>query len=344
MATIGTTSRPAYVYDQETDTWVPVGVGPHTHENFVTATTIDAKGDLLAGLSPDTVGRLPIGANGTLLVADSTQTLGMAWRSILTLTASTISTVPLTLKGATGQTANLFEIRNSTDNILASHNGLTLNLKTTTFPAFTLTRYGTTDASAGVDFIKSNSGTIDVDTAVVLNSKLFDMRSIGYDGSTYGIVATSIAGFVDGVVSTSVVPGRLVFSTTGAGVGNIERLRIDSTGRIQIPAGGVLEAPLLQNPQTGTTFGPAISDAGKLVELSNTSAITVTMPLNSSVPFPVGTQINLLQTNTGQVSVVGAGGVTLNATPGAKLRTQWSFATLIKRATDTWVLVGDITA
>ena len=52
----------------------------------------------------------------------------------------------------------------------------------------------------------------------------------------------------------------------------------------------------------------------------------------------------LLQTNTGQVTVVGAGGVTINASPGLKLRTQWASATLIKRAENTWVLVGDITA
>jgi hypothetical protein len=42
MATIGSTPRPAYVYDQETDTWVPVGVGPHTHDTFIPNTIIDA--------------------------------------------------------------------------------------------------------------------------------------------------------------------------------------------------------------------------------------------------------------------------------------------------------------
>jgi hypothetical protein len=102
---------------------------------------------------------------------------------------------------------------------------------------------------------------------------------------------------------------------------------------------------LLQNQQTGTTYTLVLADASnKLVELSNTSAITVTVPLNSSVAYPVGSQIMLLQTNTGQVTVAGAGGVTVNSNPGLKLRAQWSSATLIKRATDTWVLVGDTTA
>jgi hypothetical protein len=102
---------------------------------------------------------------------------------------------------------------------------------------------------------------------------------------------------------------------------------------------------LLQNAQTGTSYTLVLTDASnKLVELSNTSAITVTVPLNSSVAFPVGSQIMLLQTNTGQVTLAGAGGVTVNSNPGLKLRAQWSSATLIKRAENTWVLVGDTTA
>jgi uncharacterized membrane protein len=102
---------------------------------------------------------------------------------------------------------------------------------------------------------------------------------------------------------------------------------------------------LVQNAQTGTTYTLVLTDStNKLVELSNTAAITVTVPLNSSVAFPVGSQIMLLQTNTGQVTVAGAGGVTINGNPGLKLRAQWSSATIIKRAENTWVLVGDITA
>lgn len=98
------------------------------------------------------------------------------------------------------------------------------------------------------------------------------------------------------------------------------------------------------NQQSGTSYTLAATDSGKMLELSNTSGITVTIPLNSSVSIPIGTQINITQTNTGQVTIFPSIGVTLNATPGYKLRTQWSFATLIKRATDTWLLVGDLSA
>lgn len=101
--------------------------------------------------------------------------------------------------------------------------------------------------------------------------------------------------------------------------------------------------PIQTNAQTGTSYTTVLSDLGKNVELNNTSSITLTVPPSSSVNYPVGSQISLLQTNVGQVTVTGGVGVTINATPGFKLRAQWSSATLIKRSTDTWVLVGDVT-
>lgn len=83
MATLGETSRPAYVYDSGTDTWIPVGIGPHSHDpsaiNAVASTTFDAKGDLLVGTGADTYSKLTVGTNGYILVADSAQSTGVKW-------------------------------------------------------------------------------------------------------------------------------------------------------------------------------------------------------------------------------------------------------------------------
>lgn len=97
------------------------------------------------------------------------------------------------------------------------------------------------------------------------------------------------------------------------------------------------------NAQTAS-YTLVLSDASKLVEVSNASANTVTIPLNSSVAFATGTQISILQTGVGQTTIAGTSGVTVNGTPGLKLRAQWSACTLIKRATDTWVAIGDLSA
>ena len=88
----------------------------------------------------------------------------------------------------------------------------------------------------------------------------------------------------------------------------------------------------------------ALSERDSLIEMDKASAVTLTIPTNSAVAYPVGTSIDILQVGAGQVTIAGDTGVTVNATPGLKLRTQWSSATLFKRASDTWVVLGDLTA
>jgi hypothetical protein len=100
---------------------------------------------------------------------------------------------------------------------------------------------------------------------------------------------------------------------------------------------------LTLNAQTGTTYTLALTDSGKFVTCSNAGAITVTIPLNSSVAFPTGSQVNILQLGAGQVTFSPTGGVTMYA-QGSKTKTfgQYSVATLVKIASDTWVLCGNI--
>lgn len=109
---------------------------------------------------------------------------------------------------------------------------------------------------------------------------------------------------------------------------------------------GNLEAAITKselNEQTGTSYTLVLADAGKLVTLTNAAAITLEVPDNASEAFPIGTRVDLLQAGAGQVTVDPAGGVTVNAKDGNdKLADQWSAATLIKLASDTWVLIGDL--
>jgi hypothetical protein len=99
------------------------------------------------------------------------------------------------------------------------------------------------------------------------------------------------------------------------------------------------------NNQTGTTYTLVASDAGDLVTLTNASAITLTVPTNASVPFANGTQITITRAGSGSVTVAGATGVTVNSADNfLKLRAQWSSATLIKTDTNSWILIGDISA
>jgi hypothetical protein len=94
MTTIGTTSRPAYVYDAQTDTWIPVGVGPHSHDNYIDKALIDAKGDIFVGTAADTVGKLGVGEDGTFLKADSSSATGLVWEALDSGSISVSETAP----------------------------------------------------------------------------------------------------------------------------------------------------------------------------------------------------------------------------------------------------------
>lgn len=96
-----------------------------------------------------------------------------------------------------------------------------------------------------------------------------------------------------------------------------------------------------ENAQAGTAYTLVLADAGRMVTLNNAAAITLTIPTNATVAFPIGTRIDLFQLGAGQVTVTGA--VTVRSSAGKlKLAGQYSGATLWKRGTNDWALLGDI--
>jgi hypothetical protein len=94
-------------------------------------------------------------------------------------------------------------------------------------------------------------------------------------------------------------------------------------------------------PETGTTYTAISSDVNKLVTLNNSSSITVT--IGTSLALSDGQRIDFVQLGTGQVTFSNSS-VTLNGTPGLKLRARYSSATLICLSSDNYILVGDLSA
>ncbi len=95
------------------------------------------------------------------------------------------------------------------------------------------------------------------------------------------------------------------------------------------------------NTQTGTSYTLAVGDVGKLVNCTNVSPITVTIPAST---FAFGDQINIMHySRAGQVTFAPAVGVTMRSS-GSKTKTfgQYAVATLIAVNTNEWVLVGNI--
>jgi len=173
--------------------------------------------------------------------------------------------------------------------------------------------------------------------------------AVGVDGTlTFQDGTTQTTAAAGGVTTVNGGTGITVTGTTSVSVAIDTSVTADLT-TAQTLANKTLSSPFINlgiNPQTGTTYTTVLADNGKLVTLTNASAIALTIPLNASVNYPVGAQINIVQLGAGQVTVSGTGGVTVvstGATASAPaLRAQYSSATLIQTSTNNWLVVGDI--
>ena len=136
-----------------------------------------------------------------------------------------------------------------------------------------------------------------------------------------------------------------------------KNLKVNGTAVISSTAGGFIftdgtqtlegvpsRTPIIQKTASYTLS--ALTERDSLIEVSSATGVTISIPTDATLDYPIGTSIDILQTGAGQVTIaaVTPGTTTVNSTPGLKLRTTWSSATLFKRAANTWVVFGDLTA
>jgi hypothetical protein len=158
--------------------------------------------------------------------------------------------------------------------------------------------------------------------------------------------------------ATNAVPKNIVTTKgdiiVGSAASAVDRLGVGTDGQILTARttatnGVAWETAAAGGGSTTISFSTytvssnfATTDKDKLVQVSSSSPISMTM--TSTATFNVGEQIHILQTGTGQVTIVAGTGVTINAALGLKLRAQWSSATLIERSANVWILIGDCEA
>jgi len=87
-------------------------------------------------------------------------------------------------------------------------------------------------------------------------------------------------------------------------------------------------------------------DAGKTISVTSSSDVVITIPANSTTPFIVGQKIEIIRNGSGNVSIAGAtGAVIINSkNSNKKIASQYSGAIISKMDTNTWILIGDLTA
>lgn len=183
-----------------------------------------------------------------------------------------------------------------------------------------------TGASSGNDVRVTSQST--VSGAVTVSSDTITLPGSGNRVIVNGVSLTGTVVELTDVALSSLSTGQVLVYNA-------------ATGKWNNGAPGVV----IHNTQTGTTYTPALADAGKVVEMNNASSNTLTIPANSSVAYPVGTYFFVRQVGAGQTTFAAAGGVTIDSRLGSsvKLTGQWAEATLTKRATDGWVISGELT-
>jgi hypothetical protein len=97
------------------------------------------------------------------------------------------------------------------------------------------------------------------------------------------------------------------------------------------------------NAQTGATYTLVAADLAKMVTLDNAGAITLTVPPSI---FVAGNIINIQQIGVGQVTLSQGAGVTITSTGATasapKLRVQYSAASILCTASNTFTVLGDV--
>lgn len=274
--------------------------------------------------------------------------------SVETTLASTISSSATTMTVATGTGSALLGgvtlAAGNVDQFTVAIDPDTTNeeivfITATSGDTFTIVR-----ARAGTSGVQHSAGATvqHVLTSDDLNAfklAISPVTSMGFAGSTSGsttVQATAVAGSTTLTLpaATDTLVGR---ATTDTLTNKTLTSPTINSGTLSTPTINDARQNITLNAQTGTTYTLALTDNGRLVTLSNASAITLTVPTNASVAFATGAVINIQQIGAGQVTVAGAGGVTVTGT-GTKLRTQYSAAALVKTGTDSWTLIGDLSA
>jgi hypothetical protein len=93
--------------------------------------------------------------------------------------------------------------------------------------------------------------------------------------------------------------------------------------------------------QSGTTYTLVLGDAGDYIQTTSSTAVTITVPPQSSVTWAADTEIYFEQNNTGQITIAAGSGVTINSSETLKSFARYSVIALKRVAENVWTLTGE---
>lgn len=201
------------------------------------------------------------------------------------------------------------------------------------------------DSTGTLTVVAASGVTVNSEGSIFeLNTRYSIASLIKLATNSWVLTGVMMNTITDGEVTESKIASGAVTSAKIAD-GTIVNADISSTAAVDI---GKIADVAIDTKTANYTL--ALTDKNKFIEMNLASANTVSVPTNGSVAFPVGSQIHITQYGAGKTQIVAVtpATTTIRSTPsagnGAYLRAQYSSATLIKRATDEWYLVGDLSA
>ena len=311
----------------------------------VNATNLEISDPLIYLATGNSANLSDIGFVGHATVSSTYQHMGLVrdhtdgkWKLFSGVTTEPGSST-INLTGATYDTlkAGTFE-GNLSGNVTGNVTGaLTGNADTATKLATARAINGTSfDGSAAITITANTTNNLTIGTG--LSGSSFNGSSavtIAIDSTVATLTGTQTLTnktITSPSIQTPTITGAITLSASG----------VTFTDGTQTKEGVPSRTPIIAKTASYTLS--ALTERDSLIEVSSASGTTITIPTNTAVAYPIGTSIDILQTSTGQVTIAGDTGVTVNGTPGLKLRAQWSSCTLFKRATDSWIVLGDLSA
>ena len=148
---------------------------------------------------------------------------------------------------------------------------------------------------------------------------------------TYGPMGSTTSHFFNGHITGSNITANGNISASG----NLITNNISASGEIE----GRYRRPIITKSSDGTLV---LNDQGSYLRCSS---VKLTIPLNSSVEYPIGTEIDFIQTTSaGHLMVTASNGVIINSRHNLLSASgQFSANSCKKVGTDEWDMLGDLT-
>lgn len=181
-----------------------------------------------------------------------------------------------------------------------------------------------------------------------------EATAAGYASAAQAAAEVTAAGYASAAQAAAISTAATYTDTKiGGSAGAIDNrlLRADGTGTKTLQASGITVSDADELSGHGSKINDysdsgtlALADAGCVVRATKATAMTLTVPPQSSVAWNAGAQIGPVQYGAGQLTIAAGSGVTIRSAGGKlKLTAQYSGATLLRVASDEWMLIGDIT-